>query len=55
MRIARRHPGQCSDCGHHKPVRWITFWATGYRYRVCAQCERAYRRIINWPVTEVVG
>ena len=50
LRLALRSPGTCRDCGWHKPVRTITFWATGLRYRVCEECERPYRHAINWPV-----
>lgn len=53
--IARRHPGNCQDCGHHRPVRTVSFWATGYRYRVCADCEKPYRHVINWPVRGRTG
>jgi hypothetical protein len=52
-KVLRRAPGRCQDCGwEHKPVRRVTFWVNGMRYQVCAECERAYRRVINWPVTE---
>lgn len=51
-KVSRRHPGTCQDCGWTLPVRTVTFWATGFRYRVCADCERAYRNRINWPVLE---
>ncbi len=51
-RTARRSPGRCQDCGWHKPVRTITFWSSGVPYTVCAECERGYRTIINWPVRE---
>lgn len=53
MRYARRKVGRpCQDCGWRKPVRVITFWATGFRYRVCADCEKCYRPVICWPVRE---
>lgn len=53
-RATRRKPGNCQDCGNFLPVRQITFWATGMPYVVCAECERAYRNVINWPVVEIV-
>ncbi len=49
-RVARRRPGTCQDCGRHTPTRVVTWWASGFRYRVCAECERAYRDRILWPV-----
>jgi hypothetical protein len=53
-KAARRQLGTCQDCGHHKPVRTVTFWATGMPYRVCEPCERVYgpkgMNILNWPV-----
>lgn len=36
----------CQDCGRHRPATWIMFWATGYWYRVCGECIRAYRGVI---------
>ncbi len=38
-----RQQGPCQDCGHDRQTTWITFWATGFRYRVCALCSRAYQ------------
>jgi len=51
-KATRRKRGTCQDCGHVKPVRTVTFWASGFRYTVCADCEKAYRGAINWPVLE---
>jgi hypothetical protein len=53
-RVARRRytlwGRPCQDCGRtSKPATTITFWASGYRYRVCGDCIRAYRRMILTP------
>lgn len=37
---------RCEDCGRERPRTLIRFWATGMRYVVCAECIRAYRRVI---------
>lgn len=49
MAVARRpyQLGKCQDCGHVKRTTVIRFWATGYKYRVCASCKRAYVRVIT--------
>jgi hypothetical protein len=49
--IARRKLGRCKDCGREMPVRTVTFWVNGMPYVVCADCEKAYRPVILWPVT----
>ena len=41
--------GKCQDCGHEKPTTTITFWATGFKYRECGVCIRAYRAVILKP------
>lgn len=43
MSLRRKVGRRCQDCGWERPVRLIAFSATGYRYVVCAACERAYR------------
>lgn len=56
-RVTRRRwhrPGRydsagCQDCGRRRPWTVITFWTTGYRYRVCGDCIRPYRRVILRP------
>lgn len=40
------YAGQCQDCGWHKRVTTIYFWATGMRYVVCAECIKPYRKVI---------
>jgi hypothetical protein len=40
---------RCQDCGNYRPATTITFWASGYRYRVCSDCIRPYRRMILRP------
>lgn len=35
--------GRCMDCGWERRTTWITWWVSGFRYRVCAVCIRAYR------------
>lgn len=37
----------CQDCGRHRRVTVIEFWATGMLYRVCGECIRAYRGSIT--------
>ena len=39
--------GVCNDCGYSKSTTVITFWASGMKYRVCAECIKPYRGIIN--------
>ena len=41
--------GRCQDCGYEKNVTTVKFWATGMLYRVCGQCIRPYRGVINSP------
>jgi hypothetical protein len=41
--------GHCQDCGHQKRTTAIVFWATGMRYRVCAECIKSYRAVILKP------
>ena len=43
--------GKCQDCGWEKRVTNIYFWATGMKYRVCAECIKAYRGVILKPCT----
>jgi hypothetical protein len=38
--------GHCQDCGHEKQTTVVVFWATGMKYRVCAECIKAYRKVI---------
>lgn len=49
MKRARRfwYAGTCQDCGWHRRVTMVTFWATGLMYTVCADCLRPYRKMIN--------
>ena len=45
-----RHGRPCQDCGRKwKPTTEIVFWATGFRYFVCGECVRPYRRVILTP------
>lgn len=44
--------GRCRDCGHEKRTTVAIFWVNGMRYRVCASCIRAYRRVILKPSAE---
>jgi hypothetical protein len=39
--------GKCQDCGWEKSTTVIVFWATGMKYRVCAECIKPYRGVIN--------
>lgn len=43
--------GKCEDCGHIKRTTVVTFWATGFKYRVCAECIKPYRGVILKPVS----
>jgi hypothetical protein len=47
--MPRHRGGCCQDCGNLRPVTTITFWATGYEYRVCGECIEAYRAVILKP------
>lgn len=44
--------GICQDCGHYRNVTTVYFWATGMKYTVCADCIKAYRRVILNPCTK---
>lgn len=55
-RIARRKAGRpCQDCGRRVPARTVRFWVNAMPYHVCADCEKAYRGVICWPVREDAG
>lgn len=50
MRNRRRYTlGQCADCGRTRRTTVIIFWVSGMRYRVCADCIKAYRAAILKP------
>lgn len=38
--------GRCWDCGRG-PVTEVVFWATGMRYKVCAEHCREYRQALK--------
>ena len=44
--------GMCDDCGWFRNVTRITFWATGMKYIVCAECIKPYRGTINTMTTD---
>jgi hypothetical protein len=41
--------GHCRDCGRVKRVTTAIFWTTGMQYDVCAECIKAYRKVILKP------
>lgn len=49
------HGGQrCQDCGQLRRTTVVRFWVNDYRYRVCADCIRAYRgRLLTHHPPEV--
>jgi hypothetical protein len=42
--------GKCNDCGRHRPVTQVAFWATGMKYVVCGQCIKPYYQHVNMPI-----
>lgn len=52
-RVRRKYyKATCQDCGWHKSVTTIYFWATGMKYVVCAECIKAYRKVILAPCSK---
>ena len=52
MKIRRAYTtGRCQDCGRERRTTVIRFWVNFMRYRVCADCIRAYRPVILAPST----
>jgi hypothetical protein len=45
--------GNCEDCGWHRNVTTIYWWASNTPYVVCAECIRPYRKLILDPCTEL--
>lgn len=41
--------GRCQDCGNTDRTTLITWWSSGFTYRVCVECIKPYRHLITRP------